>query len=42
MRLLQRVFPGSLRRWDDGVVRVDCPLGIPEITDDDLLGALAG
>lgn len=42
VRLLHRVFPGSVRRWDDGVIRVDCPLGIPEITDDDLLAALVG
>ena len=40
VRLLQRVFPGAVPRWDDGVVRVDCPLTIPEIADDDLLAAL--
>lgn len=39
VRLLERVFPGAVRHWDDGVVRVDCPLGIPRITDDDLLAA---
>jgi GNAT superfamily N-acetyltransferase len=42
IRLLQQVFPGAVRRWDDGVVRVDCPLGIPEIADEDLLAALLG
>ena len=25
VRLLQRVFPGALPRWDDGVVRVPLP-----------------
>jgi GNAT superfamily N-acetyltransferase len=40
--LLQRVFPGAVPRWDDGVVRVDCPLTVPEITDDDLIAALTG
>ena len=42
IRLLQGVFPGSSRRWDDDVVRVDCPIGIPEIVDDDILAALLG
>ena len=41
VRLLRAVFPGSEPRWDDGVVRVDCPLGVPEIGHDDLLSALA-
>lgn len=40
LRLLQRVFPGAVRSWDDGVVRVDCPLGTTEITDADLVAAL--
>ncbi|HXV94750.1 MAG TPA: GNAT family N-acetyltransferase [Pseudonocardia sp.] len=40
IRLLERVFPGSTRRWDDGAVRVRCPLGDPEVTHDDLLTAL--
>jgi GNAT superfamily N-acetyltransferase len=38
--LLRRVFPGAVPRWDDGVVRVDCPLTVPEITADDLIVAL--
>ncbi|MDN5858134.1 MAG: GNAT family N-acetyltransferase [Pseudonocardia sp.] len=31
--LLLRVFPGAVPSFDDGVVRVDCPLTVPEITD---------
>lgn len=40
--LLQRVFPGAVPRWDDGVVRVVCPLTVPEITDHDLIAVLTG
>ncbi|MBW0092209.1 GNAT family N-acetyltransferase [Pseudonocardia sp. KRD-184] len=40
--LLQRVFPGAAPCWDDGAVRVDCPLTVPEITDEDLITALTG
>lgn len=40
VHLLMRAFPGAVPRWDDGVVRVDCPLRTV-VTDDDLLAALA-
>jgi GNAT superfamily N-acetyltransferase len=40
LRLLQRVFPGSVTQWDDDVLLVRCPLGPPEVTHDDLLAAL--
>lgn len=40
--LLQRVFLGAVPFWDDGVVRVDCPLTVPEISADDLIAALTG
>jgi GNAT superfamily N-acetyltransferase len=40
-RLLTTAFPGSFTRWDDGIRRVECPLGTVEITDEDLLAALA-
>ena len=26
LRLLDRVFPDAERQWDDGVIRVDCPV----------------
>lgn len=42
VRLLQRVFPGAFPHWDDGVVRVDCPLAITELTDADLISVLTG
>lgn len=42
VHLLQRVFPAAVRHWHDDVVRVDCPLRIPHLTDDELLAALVG
>jgi GNAT superfamily N-acetyltransferase len=41
VHLLQRVFPGARPRWDDGTIRVHCPLRA-DITQDDLVAALAG
>jgi L-amino acid N-acyltransferase YncA len=40
VRLLQRVFPGTLTQRDEDVLLVRCPLGPPEVTHDDLLAAL--
>jgi GNAT superfamily N-acetyltransferase len=39
-QLLLAAFPGSFTRWDDGVRRVECPVGAVEIRDEDLIAAL--